>query len=302
MLSRHTLPVWMLADALIVIGIGGGILAISISAPLLRQPGSALDVASMKQQLIAANQANQKFDTDNAALRAEQAATIKRLAELDRYQAEASVWIENAVQELGTLKDQVSDEQKLRKDLLGLRGDLSRTLFVVDVSYSMGQKSDSAVTRPNWGPDGDAWTYVRNQVNAWLTHLPVSSFRVICFNRNYVEFPTVEEQWVSGEVWRSKASKFLEAQKPDGFTFTERAIERALAWHPTTIILFTDGAPSDHEGQLEPAQQDRIKRLLASQQTQVPINVVALNHYFDPQLGAFLLSIAASTGGGFVGL
>lgn len=195
-----------------------------------------------------------------------------------------------------------SHEKTVRQELLNLQGDLSQAIFLIDISGSMDTAAASPMDRPNWGGDGRPWTYVQNQVDSWLANLPVSEFRVICFNHETREYPA-KTIWGRGAVARQSAVEFLRHQEPRGPTFTERAFQRAFACQPTSILFFTDGAPTDENGALDLAQQERILRMMEQPLAQgVPINVVALNNYFDPQLAGFLHSIAARSGGSFIGL
>ena len=132
--------------------------------------------------------------------------------------------------------------------------------------------------------------------------MPVQSFRIVSFNHDITEFPGAQEAWISGESARDRAADFLKQIQPEGFTDTEKALQRALTWKPTAIILFTDGAPSNDQGELDPAQQERILELLAKQSEPIPVNVIAVSDYFNEELSSFLHAVASTTGGGFVGL
>lgn len=315
MLGKKSLPVWMLADSLILTGTGGSVIALMLLAPLLRNLDVQLDRESLERRVVEARkqadegqrlatELQQQLDQLNRDL----GDLRPKYADLQRYQNEAVPWIQNAEARLAKFEQVINQEKSLRQELLNLRGDFSRVVFVIDISGSMSDKAASQLGRPNWGDDGQPWTYVRNQVNSWLKNLPVDSFRLVCFNHELHEFPSSTESWVQGEIWREKAAQYLTSCTPTGGTNTEQALLRALQWKPTAVVLFTDGAPSKPSGgqerkwELDPAQMDSIPKLLSSHDHRVPVNVIAVSNYFDKDLGGFLQRIAAVTGGGFVGL
>jgi hypothetical protein len=65
--------------------------------------------------------------------------------------------------------------------------------------------------------------------------------------------------------------------------------------------LFTDGAPNDgHSAVFDPKIAEQIYTLCKAH-PDVPINAVGLGDYFKPELSQFLLRIAETTGGTFLG-
>jgi len=315
MLNQKSLPVWMLADALIVLSVGGGVLALMLASPFLQDAGEVIDYAKMKLDLAAAQESQAATESKSDDLQKQlltsqherdQLQATKR--ELTEYQNAASKWINNAETRLAQFEQAEDSEKSLRQELLNLRGDFSRVVFVIDISGSMADESASRLRRPNWGDDGKPWTYVKNQVNSWLKNLPVESFRLVVFNQDLREFPVGHENWIRGDARRIEAAEFLDSCQPEGGTSTELAIRRALEHQPTAIVLFTDGAPSKihpvdkNNYVLDPDQMESILQMLAIHGSEVPVNVVAVSNYFDNQLATFLQEIAAQTGGGFVGL
>lgn len=306
LLNRNSMPVWMLADSMLAVcSLGAVLLAglivptpgashwIAHSANLTEQLKDSQEKAARSQQQLAAQQ--DQFDKQLNVLNEKNAALVK-------YQEEASAWIKWAEPEIQKLQSRDRNELKLRQELLNLRGDFSRVMFVIDISGSMGTKPQKEMARSNWGSDGQPWTYVRNQVTSWLKSLPVDSFRIICFNHETVEFPAKDAQWISGDNARLQASEFLQKISPKGGTNTEKALQIALAWKPTAIILFTDGAPTRENGEIDRQQQATILNRLRSQTSKIPVNVIAVSNYYDENLSSFLHGISSLSGGGFVGL
>lgn len=301
MLNRETLPVWMLADALIGIGSLGAIATVLFLSGLLLPGGQFATADQLRDELRRATDERKQIESENDLLRTQEERREALIADLERYHREAAAWIEASQERTAAMARQLKQEKGFHQQMLNLRGDLSRTLFVIDVSGSMGQAAAKPLERPNWGDDGNPWTYVTNQVDSWLAHLPVGSFRILCFNHEIVEFPG-DAGWSSGVEGHADARQFLATMKPGGFTFTQAALKRAFECQPTTIILFTDGAPSDDKGSLDVSHQERILALISNRKEQIPVNVVALNDYFAPELGSFLHRLAGRTGGGFIGL
>ena len=193
------------------------------------------------------------------------------------------------------------DEQVLRQKLLGLQGSMHATMFLIDVSGSVGEKLADGTERPNWGGDGTPWSFIRNQVNTWVQHLPVNQYRIIAFSDHYQEFPR-ESRWANQSADSVLTVEFLDELTPAGLTKTEKALRRAALWKPTNIVLITDGAPSDDDGSFDAGQVKRILQFVGSNEFNIPINVVAVNNYFDPRFGTFLHRLAAKSGGSFIGL
>lgn len=305
MLNKQSMPVWMLND--ILGGLLGGGVIVSLASVILMLP-------HISKVLIA-----QKLDSDLKQAYAELGATRDEYAMVLAEHNMALAFGQRMQEEISRLSDELDHEQQrsrryalerqqdmqIRRELVGLRGDFARTLFVIDISGSMAEtpkQLDAKTQRPNWGPEDSPWLHVRSQVDSWLRYLPVGSFRLICFNHKLHEFPTAERTWLSGDKARQEASTFLAGLKPNGFTYTSQALKRAATWRPTTIILFTDGAPTNSKGKLDPDQQVQILEQVGAKNWQIPVNVIALNNYLTSDLGPFLQRLAGITGGGFIGM
>jgi Mg-chelatase subunit ChlD len=309
LLSHHSIPAWMLADSLIVLSAVGCVLSLVVLLP-----------STSKQQLLVHNSQLaadlKKIREANAMLTAEKESTdrghleaIKRLSQenaaLADYQKKAVDWIAWAEKEIAGQAKSAQAEKRLRRELLNLKGDFSKVTFVIDISGSMGAKPAKDMPRANWAKDGEPWTYVQNQMASWLQNLPVDSFRLVCFNHEVTEFPADQQEWLSGDQGRRRATEFLSKLKATGGTNTELALQTAQSRAPSAIVLFTDGSPSKVNNktfEFDPSQVSRIVAHVKQAKHKIPINVVAVNNYFSDELGSFLHNLASASGGGFIGL
>ncbi len=236
-------------------------------------------------------------------------------AERDKLKADIAN-VERSLQKRTTEKEQIQaklnkaqqqqeatseQEQLIRQELLGLRGSMDATFFLVDVSGSVTQSMGDGTQRPNWGGDDNPWTFIRNQIESWVKNLPVKNYRLIAFNHELHEYPT-ESRWAQYDTDLDDTITWLISLQPNGLTATEKAIRQAHLWKPTSIVLITDGNPSNSSGDYDGAQVERILQFVKSDQFDIPINVVAVNNYFDPRFGSFLHGLAAFSGGSFIGL
>ena|GEM_PF-5797911 len=217
-------------------------------------------------------------------------------------------------QQLTSLLGNSAAEKSVRQEFLGLKGDMSRTLFIIDISASMTNEFSGNYVRPNWQAGDNAWTNVRRRIRDYLELLPVGSFRILCFNHEIIEYPYDTATWCQTPDERSAALEFLDQRTPNGLTFTEAALRRAALFQPTSILLFTDGQPTHAVDQKQPdgtvksvgevdvEQQQRILKLHDENVLTCPVNVVALNGYSDPAFFSFLLELAGRNDGSFQGL
>lgn len=296
----------MLTDLLLAMSVMGASLCLISLAPQPSATSTAAYHAQLASALEESGRSIRQRDEQLVQLKADHKRELEKLTDemsvLEKYQREASEWINWAQREIKNQRDRSTQDLKLRQELLNLRGDFSRVVFVIDISGSMGEMPKKDMLRPNWGEDGQPWTYVQNQVGSWLQNLPVDTFRIVCFNHSFIEHPTTEESWLTGNDGKQSATDFLATIQPNGTTNTELALSRALDLNPTAIILFTDGAPSSDTGELDLAQQQRIVTQLKGRSIPIPINVIAVSNYFNEELSSFLHAIASASGGGFVGL
>lgn len=189
-------------------------------------------------------------------------------------------------------------EGELRKELLGLKGQMNNVVFVIDVSASMN--------------DGHRWASAKETIKAWIQYLPIEKCAVLCFNQSIIAFPTGETPQTidvadtsSGRANRKLIGQFLEQQEPAGFTDTPKALRKAYELKEAdTIILFTDGRPAlKKETHIDRELEKKTYDLIKDEQSRRrrPINVVGIGNYFDPEFGEYLSKIATNTGGCFIG-
>ena len=290
MLNKQSMPVWVLADVMLVLLCTGGLVSVMMIPRFWQAKRTESKLAARWQQIAEKDQQISSAHIENTQLEKKigsQNGQIQRLSnELDKVQKQFVI--------------QRHQERMMRQELLGLRGEMSRTVFVVDTSGSISEQIAGA-TRPNWGGDGSAWGFVKNQVAAWVRFLPVTRYRIIAFNDDLTQFPAIPV-WARQSTDNQDALDFLNGIEPGGRTETELALREAVKWNPTSIVLITDGAPSDQDGKFDREQIKRIIQWVCSDQMDVPVNVVAVNNYFDQEFCQFLHQLAAESGGSFIGL
>jgi predicted nucleic acid-binding Zn-ribbon protein len=187
-------------------------------------------------------------------------------------------------------------EAELRRQLLGLDGELGRVVFVLDRSGSMDVK-DKRTGR-------NRWQDAISTIDAWLRYLAVDEAALVVFSGGIDVFPP-DGRWVS--LSKEGAGPLLEGLKdlsPMGATNTLEALRRAYRYPEVkVIILFTDGAPdSGKDGGVGTA--DDILRFVANQKAaglNVRIHTVGIGDYFSPRMRDFLLQLSGETGGTFIG-
>lgn len=166
------------------------------------------------------------------------------------------------------------------RELIGLNGDCKRVIFLFDTSGSMQCES---------------FPEYRALLSLWIQRLDFEKFNVISFS----DAPTL---WTPGgcahasPATRGSATQHVATLGPEGGTATLAALKEAFALPDVdTVVLFSDGAPTDAEPSEILAQMQNIN------QRQVPINVVAVGNYFKEDYGMFLRELAQQHGGVFLG-
>jgi von Willebrand factor type A domain len=93
----------------------------------------------------------------------------------------------------------------------------------------------------------------------------------------------------------------LKSVSPGGATNTLGALRKAYHYDVDSILLFSDGAPSQSaSGVFEPAAAQEIYDLCRAHPS-VTIHTVGLGNYFDQNASTFLMSLAKITNGTFRG-
>lgn len=193
--------------------------------------------------------------------------------------------------ELDSFKRLRDSEGRLRRELIGLKGQMRRVAILIDCSGSMTEKN--------------RWESAQAVLKTWLEKLDMEQCRVVIFSTDIKTFPqtaafaSVRD---GGEKVRKEIMDFLGRSNPEGGTNTLKALEDAYAQADLdTIILFTDGAPNDgNSPRFDPKVAEKIYRLCEKHNT-IPINAVGLGDYFKDDLSSFLLKVAEITGGTFFG-
>jgi len=192
-----------------------------------------------------------------------------------------------------------SPESMLRKELLGLKGDFRRVVFVMDISGSMAEH--------------DKWNQVVKVMSDWLKYLPVEECALVIYSDRVAQYPEdgsfLKVTGPTGDQNRELLISMLNNVQPNGYTETLKALQAAFAYNGVdTIILFTDGAPEKPPPNNLPSKRKKNMQEIYSfcgdmvkNGRKVPINTVGLGDYFAEDLGAFLLKVSEITGGTFVG-
>lgn len=218
--------------------------------------------------------------TERDAVKRESEQTTRQLAQTKR-----------ELQKL--LARSVTGDSVLNQQLVGLKGDLSRVVFVVDRSGSMDK--------------GGRWEFARDVIQTWLQRLPIESCALITFNEQVTAFPAdgtfLEVVGPGGSQNRGSLMAQLKFLKPAGHTNTLSALEKAYEYpEVTSIILFTDGFPDPTGNQrFDTDMAEQIYALCEQNGQRVPVNTIGLGDYFNRQFGEFLRRIPQKTGGTFIG-
>ncbi|WP_395740603.1 vWA domain-containing protein [Prosthecobacter sp.] len=232
----------------------------------------------------------------------------------------------------------VSRETNIRKELLGLKGDLRNVALVFDQSGSMR---------------GERWKSACELVQTWIDHLDINACVLITFNDTVTKYPEGDDllqmkdsAGIPDHDNRAKLRDRLDTIQPTGNTNTLKALQVAYACpNIDTIILFTDGKPdlgaqapaptppppppvtprsrgflskllNPGRAQEKPPEPPQPAKRAEPSLTQdiydlcqqqmhtrtVPVNTVGLGNYFDgKEYATFLLTVAKITGGTFIG-
>ena len=328
MLNEDSIPVWMLADSLLALLVTGALSCVAVLPLALhgsstsehKEPGSESVESSpdvLRATQSALSEARTQLQTADAvwqSLRAEKESLQQ--AAVNSQQTAQALQVR-----LTELQHMSATEKSVRQELLGLKGSMDQTVFVIDISASMANEFSADFTRANWKSGENAWSNVQRKIRDYLEMLPVGKFRMVCFNHALHEFPTVADTWSTD---RQAAMDFLASLTPEGTTNTEQALLKAAAYKPSSILLFTDGQPtriamvksaSGLDEQTSVFDFDQQLRILAMPVTgtiECPVNVIALNDYASHvamgnttpsarTLLAFLQELAGRSGGAFLG-
>jgi hypothetical protein len=194
-------------------------------------------------------------------------------------------------------QQQVARETIVSRQLVGVEGALRRVAFIFDASGSMKERGT--------GTD-DRWREAQKIATTWLAHLDVDECVLIVFSSNVITVPTdgsfIRVSGPEGEANRNRLMAQLNSVEPRGRTNTLAAFQKAYEYEGLdTIILFSDGAPSNaSSGEFDAVMAQEIYAL-CGQHADVPVNAIGLGNYFDQNMSTFLRHVARITGGTFRG-
>lgn len=195
-------------------------------------------------------------------------------------------------------QQQLLMETTVNRELVGIKGSLKKVAIIFDASGSMKEETTQGT--------GDRWSEAQQIAQTWLQHLDVDECVLIVFSSDVRTFPedgTFAN--LTGETEEDVRKDLLDklAQvEPDGWTNTLGALRKAYTYEGLdSIILFSDGAPTNPNLGTFDAEVARSIYTLCSEHADIPINTVGLGNYFDPDLATFLRTVARLTGGTFRG-
>ena len=192
---------------------------------------------------------------------------------------------------------QLIEEGRNNRELVGLTGRLERVAVLFDASGSMRQAATSG--------GGDRWAEAQQIAATWLKHLNVQHCVLIVFSSQVHAFPQdgklADLRGPAGKIKREALLQHVKSVTPGGWTNTQAALAKAYEYPIDSILLFSDGAPTETDsGVFDPAVAQKIYELCRTHPN-IPIHTIGLGNYFDKNASTFLQSIAKITGGTFRG-
>ena len=192
---------------------------------------------------------------------------------------------------------QLIEEGRNNRELVGLTGRLERVAVLFDASGSMRQAATSG--------GGDRWAEAQQIAATWLKHLNVQHCVLIVFSSEVHTFPQdgtlADLRGPAGKSKREALLQHVQSVTPGGWTNTHAALRKAYEYQIDSILLFSDGAPTETDsGVFDPAVAQKIYSLCRAHPN-IPIHTIGLGNYFDKNASTFLQSIAKITGGTFRG-
>jgi Mg-chelatase subunit ChlD len=256
----------------------------------------------MAGQLQVADQAVRALRTDANALE-EKARLSAESAEFAARQAKSSDTAAREAQAaMDGLKAELQSTGEIRRELLGIPGRVTNTVFVIDRSESMQL--------------GDRWEDAKRTIAAWIRYLPVARASMVVFGSDMRVLPMTSDSKAgraldSAELpeltqpTRDRLVEEMSALAPAGQTRTAEALRRAMEFADVDcIILFTDGTPdASGDGPTSNPRQEVID-LVASWKASHPnsrVHTVGIGDYFKAPMRDFLLGVARAGDGAFIG-
>jgi predicted nucleic acid-binding Zn-ribbon protein len=185
-----------------------------------------------------------------------------------------------------------SQEKTVKRELVGINGQLKRVAILFDSSGSMSESG--------------RWDEVTRITATWLQHLEFDQCVLIVFSSDVSVFPAdgslLSVTGPQGDANRARLLQYLKAVKPEGWTNTLAAMQTAYRYRDLdTIVLFSDGAPTYANSNKFNSEMAQQIYALCRQHANVPVNTIGLGNYFEQDLSTFLRTVAKLTGGTFLG-
>lgn len=208
-----------------------------------------------------------------------------------------------AESKVSELSAAIESSASVKQELLGIPGDLTNVVFVVDRSQSMER--------------GGRWEDARRTIGGWIRHLPVERCALVLFDSTVSIIPSSLDDGREVELdsrvlptvddkLREEMMTQLDAMDPRGATQTLKGLRRAMQFKDlSAIVLFTDGAPDPAGGTRtigDPREQ--VFALIDAWKESHPaarIHTVGIGDYFNASMRDFLLGVAKRSGGAFIG-
>jgi hypothetical protein len=262
----------------------------------------------LEQTRAAASETISESQTEAQQLQSELVARDKSLEETLAKLKRAAELFQGLRAEKEQLKQQLSaaelqrhaqliEEGRNNRELVGLSGRLERVAVLFDASGSMRQAATSG--------GGDRWAEAQQIAGTWLKHLNVQQCVLIVFSSQVHTFPQdgtlADLRGPAGKAKREALLQHVKSVTPNGWTNTHAALRKAYEYKIDSILLFSDGAPTETDsGVFDPAVAQKIYALCRTRPN-IPIHTIGLGNYFDQNASTFLQSIAKITGGTFRG-
>ena len=174
---------------------------------------------------------------------------------------------------------------EVAKELLGLKGKLSKVVFLLDRSSSMANSG--------------RWETAAATVTDWLKHLGMDQVAIITFGTQVEAFPDAGSFLPADDP---RLVEFVQKVPVSGQTATFGALYLAFSEYADcdTFLVFTDGEPSPgYTGNTDKSAVIRlVKDQLKPSQT---INVIGIGDYFSKSMRDFVKSLANHGRGAFIG-
>jgi len=256
------------------------------------------ELADMRKQSATTIKELQQLAAEKGAKADDYLARLRRAAELFKgLKADKATLTSKLTDAQRQYQEQLRLKTQINRELVGIRGDLKRVAILFDASGSMKERGT--------GSD-DRWADAVGIAKTWLQHLDVDECVLIVFSSDVRTFPPdgtlANLRGYGGETARAQLLEPLTDVEPKGWTNTLEALRKAYSYDGIdTIILFSDGAPTNPNlGTFD----DNVARqiyALCREHDKIPINSVGLGNYFDQNLSTFLRTVARLTGGTFRG-